>query len=79
MAEREPEEIRFLDELRRYSNSDPFVQFDIVTNSGDKYEVRERLQVAFGVDCCVVVLPTTGIRIVRSNQISAIHSHESAA
>jgi hypothetical protein len=79
MAERDqPEQIRFLDELRRHSTTDPFVSFDIVTSSGDKYEVRERLQIAFGVDACVVVLPRTGIRVIRSNQISAIHVHEPA-
>jgi hypothetical protein len=79
MAEREPEEIRFLDELRRYYNASPFVPFDIVTASSDKYEIRDRANIAFGADCCVVVLPRTGICVVRSNQISAIHVHEPAA
>jgi hypothetical protein len=79
MAEREPEEIRFLDELRRNYDANPFVPFDVVTTSGDKYEVRERANIAFGADCAVVVLPRTGICVVRSNQISAIHVHEPAA
>jgi hypothetical protein len=76
MAERQPEQIDFMDELRRYANATPFVPFDIVTTSGNKYEVQERLQFALGSTAAVLVLPKTGIQIVRMNQIAALHVHE---
>ena len=77
MAEREPEQIDFLDELRRYARAIPFIPFDIVTTSGDRYEVHESLQIAVaGSDAVVLVLPKTGIQVVRKNQITALHVHE---
>jgi hypothetical protein len=77
MAEPEPEQINFADELYRNVSAVPFVPFDVVTNSGDRYEVRERLQIAMGGDAIVLVLPKAGIRVIRKNQITAIHVHES--
>ena len=76
MADREHEQIDFEDELRRYYEAQPFVPFDIMTGSGDRYEVRERSQLAFGHIAIVLVLPRTGIQIVRKSQITAIHVHE---
>jgi hypothetical protein len=78
MAEREPEQIDFLDELRRYARAVPFVPFDIITSSGTRYEVQDNLQLALGSSAVVLVLPRTGIQIVRNNQITAIHVHELA-
>ncbi len=77
MAEREPEQIHF-EEMRRCGNANPFVPFDIVTTSGDRYEVRDRFQLALGANAVVLVLPRTGIQIVRKNQIAALHIHEPA-
>jgi hypothetical protein len=76
MAERQPEQINFGDELRRYGESIPFVPFDIVTSSGERYEVQERLQFALGNTAVVLVLPRTGVQIIRKNQITALHIHE---
>ena len=76
MPEREPEQINFADELRRCVSAIPFVPFDIVTTSGDLYEVHERLQAAMGADAIVLVLPKTGIQVVRKNQITALHLYE---
>jgi hypothetical protein len=76
MAERKPEQIDFMDELRRYGNSDPFVPFEIVTTGGARYEVQERLQFALGATAAVLVLPRTGIQVIRMNQIAALHVHE---
>ncbi|MGA2439370.1 MAG: hypothetical protein ABSH08_00295 [Tepidisphaeraceae bacterium] len=76
MAEREPEQINFAEELMRCISAIPFVPFDIVTAGGDRYEVHDRLQVATGGDAIVLVLPRTGIQVVRKNQITALHVHE---
>jgi len=76
MAEQQPEQIKFADELIRCASAYPFVPFDIVTSSGDRYEVREKLQIALGADAFVLVLPRTGIRVIRNNQITAFHIHE---
>jgi hypothetical protein len=75
----EHEEINFDDELKRYLRADPFVPFDIVVTSGDRYEVAEKEQVAMGGNTVVVVLPKTGIRFFRKNQIVAVHVHEPSA
>lgn len=72
----EHEQINFEDELRRYAEAVPFVPFDILTASGDKYEVQERIQFAMGPNAIVLVLPRTGIQLIRKNQITAIHVHE---
>ncbi|HEX4054859.1 MAG TPA: hypothetical protein VHX86_11390 [Tepidisphaeraceae bacterium] len=76
MAERPPEQIDFEDELRRYANAVPFVPFDVVMASGDRYEVQERLQIAMGGTAIVLVLPRTGIQVIRKNQITALHVRE---
>jgi hypothetical protein len=74
--EREPERIEFLDELRRYHRARPFTPFDLLTTSGEKYEVRDFEQFAIGSSAVVLVLPRTGVQIVRMSQIAAIHVHE---
>jgi hypothetical protein len=76
MAEQQPEQISFHSELRRYADASPFVPFDIITTSGDHYEVRERLQVLMFGDSLVVATPKTGLQIIRKNQVTAIHAHE---
>jgi hypothetical protein len=76
MAEREPERIDFEDEMRRYANAVPFIPFEIVTTSGDRYQVLERLQLAMAGTAIVLVLPKTGIQLLRKNQITALHVHE---
>jgi hypothetical protein len=75
----EHEEINFEDELRRCLRADPFVPFDIVVTSGDRYEITNDEQVALGGNTVVVVLPKTGIRFFRKNQIVAVHVHEPSA
>ena len=72
----EHEQIDFEDELRRYYRADPFIPFDIVVTSGDRYEITQQEQLAFGGNTVVVVLPRTGIRFFRKNQIVAVHVHE---
>lgn len=76
MAEQQPERIDFEDELRRYARREPFVPFDIVTASGDSYEVRDTLEIAMGHTAVIVVLPKTGIRVIRLDDITAVHVHE---
>jgi hypothetical protein len=78
MAEDVPERIHFDDEMRRCATATPFVPFDIVTTSGVRYEVRQQLQLAMGANAVVLVLPKTGLQIVRKNQIAALHIHEPA-
>jgi hypothetical protein len=72
----EHEQINFEDELRKYADAAPFVPFDIVTASGDRYHVQERLQLAMGGSAVVLVLPRTGIQLIWKNQITAVHVHE---
>ena len=72
----EHESIDFEEEIRRYWRAEPFVPFDIVVTSGDRYEIKDPGQVAWGGNTVVVVMPKTGIRFFRKNQIVAVHVHE---
>jgi hypothetical protein len=76
MPEREPEQIDFLEELYRYHEARPFMPFDLMTTSGEKYEIREMAQFALGHSAVVLVLPKTGVQIIRTSQITALHVHE---
>ncbi len=76
MAEREHEQIDFEDELRRAYSARPFMPFDVVTAGGARYQVRDPSQLAFGHTAIVLVLPKTGIQVIRKSQITAMHVHE---
>ena len=77
MSERFPEQINIDDEIRRYATADPFIPFDILTTSGDRYAIKRHLQVAVGATAIVILLPV-GTQIVRKNQIVAVHLHQPA-
>lgn len=66
----------FEQKLRNIARADPFVPFEIVTSSGEHYEVSDSLQIAMGSTAVVLVLSKTGIRTVRMNTITAVHVHE---
>jgi len=72
----EHEGIDFEDELRRYWRKDPFVPFDIVVTSGDRYGITDPGQIAFGTNAIIIALRKTGIQMIRKNQIVAVHLHE---
>lgn len=76
--EKQPERIEFEEELHRYHEARPFVPFDIVTTDGNTYPIREAAQFAFGQNAVVIVMPRTGVHIVRKNQITSMHIHEPA-
>ena len=76
--EKEPEKIAFDDELRKAARAVPFVPFEIITSSGDRYEISDNIEIAVGHTTVVVVLPKTGVQMIRKNQIVAIHTHEPA-
>ena len=77
--EKAPERINFDEELRKAARAVPFVPFDIVTTSGEKYEITDSVEIAVGYSTAVVVLPKTGVQMIRKNQIVAVHTHEPAA
>ena len=70
------EPLRFDEELRHYLEADPFHDVEIVTTSGDRYQITDRWQVAFGQNSIVVIPGGFGTRIIRKNQIVAIHVQE---
>jgi hypothetical protein len=72
----EHEQIDFEEELRRYWRKDPFIPFDIVTTSGDRYHIPDPGLIAFGSNVIIIALRSTGIQLVRKNQIAAVHVHE---
>jgi hypothetical protein len=78
MSEREPEQISFDGELRKLVRAVPFIPFDIMTASGDRYEITDNVQAAVGGATVGIFLPKTGWQLIRKNQITAIHVRETA-
>jgi hypothetical protein len=76
--EKEPERISFDEELRKLARAVPFMPFEIVTTSGERYEITDSVEIAVGSSTVVVVLPKTGVQMIRKNQIVAVHTHEPA-
>jgi F420-dependent methylenetetrahydromethanopterin dehydrogenase len=74
--EKEPEKISFDDELRRVARAVPFVPFEITTTSGQKYEITDSVEMAIGTSTVIVVLPKTGVQMIRKDQIVAVHTTE---
>jgi hypothetical protein len=72
------ERLLFEEELKRYLKSDPFHDLEIVTTSGDRYEITDPWQIAIGDNVIVVARGKYGIRMVRKSQIVAVHVHEPA-
>lgn len=72
----EHEQIDFEEELRRYWRKDPFVPFEIVATSGDRYLINDPGNIAFGTNTIIIALRKTGIQLLRKNQIVAVHVHE---
>lgn len=76
--EKQPERISFDDELRKLARAVPFMPFEIVTTSGQRYEVTDTMEIAVGHSTVVLVLPRTGVQMIQKNQIVAIHANEPA-
>jgi hypothetical protein len=76
MADKKPEQVDFEDELWKAYKAEPFSPFDILTAGGQVYQVQDSSQIAFGHSAIVLVLPKTGVQIVRKSQITAVHVHE---
>jgi hypothetical protein len=70
------EQINFEDELRKYARAIPFFPFEIVVTSGDRYEVTDPLQLAIGGNSVALLLPRTGIKLFRKNQIVAVQVNQ---
>jgi hypothetical protein len=76
--EHQPGRIEFDDELRRCLRADPFHPFDVVTASGVEYQITDSVQMAIGNTAIVIVLPKTGVQIIRKAHITAVHVREPA-
>jgi hypothetical protein len=76
---KQPEQISFEEELRKLARAVPFSPFEIATTSGEKYEINDSMEIAIGTSTVIVVLPRTGVQMIRKNQIVAVHTTESAA
>ena len=74
------EELNFEDELIRAIKADPFVPFTVVMCSGDRYEVTDPLQIAFGSDVVFIFRPRSkgGSAYCRIYNVSSIEIAEPA-
>ena len=59
--------------LHRYRWAKPFRPFKLVMTSGDRYQISDPDQIAFGGDTVVIARPATGIQIFRKDQIVAVY------
>ena len=75
----EHEQIDFETELRRYARAEPFMPFDIVVTSGDRYEVTGRHQVAVGKAVVIILPPDSTSIYLRTNQLVAVELAAPAA
>jgi hypothetical protein len=66
------EEIGLRGELIKLLDSDPFVPFQIVMSSGDRYEVSDPHSVAVARDVVIVVPPRGVSSKLRWNHINAL-------
>jgi hypothetical protein len=67
------EEVGLRSELIKLLDGKPFVPFQIVMSSGDRYRVADPHSVAVGRDV-IMVLPRTGASLtLRFNQVNALH------
>ena len=71
------ETIDFEKDLEKLLDQDPFVPFDMVLSSGDRYEVSNPRWVAMGGNV-VVVLQPGGSAFFRKSQIIAVNVREPA-
>ena len=78
MAER-PEEISIINELERLLDRRPFMPFTIVIDSGNRYEVTGRHDVAIGRSVLVLLGPNSPSIHLRTNSISALEDPHPAA
>jgi hypothetical protein len=69
----ESEAMDFEDELRRLWKADPFIPFEIVVTSGDRYQIGESLHLVISRNMITVMSPGGGTRFFRKNQLVAVH------
>ena len=70
------ERINLEDELKRYLKAEPFHNIEIVTTSGDRYEITSPWQIAIGDAAIVIARGKYGVRIIRKSQVVEISVHE---
>ena len=66
------EQISLRDELLKMLDSDPFVPFNIVMSSGDRYKVIDPHTVAVGREIVIVIPPRGASCRLRFNHINAL-------
>lgn len=72
------EELDFTDELVKAIKATPFVPFTLVMASGDRYEVTDPINIAFGGDLIFLIRPRQGSAHLRLYNLSSIEMHEPA-
>jgi hypothetical protein len=75
MSKKSPEGLNFEEELKRYLRADPFSPLEILTTSGDRYQIKDPGQVALGESTMFAALPG-GVYMIRKNQIVAVRVQE---
>jgi len=74
----ESEAMDFEDELRRLWEADPFIPFEVVVTSGDRYAISRSSHLVFATNMITVLTPGFGPQFFRKNQLVAVHVHDPA-
>jgi hypothetical protein len=66
------EELNFEDELNVLVNRVPFLPFEIVVSSGDRFKIADDTVVALGTNTVTLYLRGVGTIVLRKNQLVAL-------
>ncbi|MGA2584635.1 MAG: hypothetical protein ABSG31_15270 [Tepidisphaeraceae bacterium] len=66
------EELNFEDELNVLLEREPFLSFEIVVSSGDRFRIADDTLVALGTNIVAIYPRESGTIILRKNQLVAL-------
>ena len=62
----------FESEFQRVVDADPFLPFDIVVTSGDRFHIADKDQLSIGANFVMIFLPKKDVYFFRKNQMVAV-------
>ena len=68
------EELSFENEINERLRREPFEPFALTVASGERYEINEQVQVAFGATTITLYHARSGFTMLRKNQLVALHA-----
>ena len=77
LIQREPKEVAMLDTIKVLKHRDPFIQFQIVMTSGDRYLIENPDLLAIGKSEMTYYFPKSNrVAFLRTNQVASVEQLE---